>query len=103
MFVASNNMQAANKSIFSFFEGVRLTGDQRQALTALEAFMLGDEALVFVLRGYAGTGKTFLMLGLSRWIAGLGRHVFFTAPTGRAAKVLANRTGIAAGRLVSLQ
>lgn len=86
-------------SIFSFFEGVTLTDDQRTALTELEVFMLGDEAQVFILRGYAGTGKTFLMLGVSKWLSALGRHVFFTAPTGRAAKVLSNRTGAGAGTI----
>lgn len=92
-------MSTSFPSIFSFFEVAEPTADQRAALTALEQFILCDEAQVFILRGYAGTGKTFLMRGVGQWLAAIGRHIFFTAPTGRAAKVLANRTGKNAGTL----
>jgi hypothetical protein len=80
-------------SIFSHFSHVTLTGDQRAALAALEGFMNDPEKQVFILRGYAGTGKTFLMEGVAAWLQSLSRSVLFTAPTGRAAKVLQNRTG----------
>ena len=37
-----------------------LTNEQRQALLAFQNF-LAEDAGVFILRGYAGTGKTFLV------------------------------------------
>jgi len=80
-------------SIFHHFSKVKLTADQHQALCALEQFLTCKETHVFVLRGFAGTGKTFLMEGVAAWLRALDRSVLFTAPTGRAAKVLQNRTG----------
>jgi tRNA A37 threonylcarbamoyladenosine biosynthesis protein TsaE len=80
-------------SIFTHFKGVQLSADQHQALTALEAFLEDADAPIFVLQGYAGTGKTFLMQGVARWLQALERSVLFTAPTGRAAKVLQHSSG----------
>lgn len=42
---------------------------------------------VFVLNGYAGTGKTSLIGGVVKALVQLGIHVVLMAPTGRAAKV----------------
>lgn len=47
----------------------------------------------FVLRGYAGTGKTFMMRQLQQ---NYGYRVVFTAPTNKAAKVLASSVGAGA-------
>lgn len=80
-------------SIFTHFKGVQLSEDQHQALTALEAFLEDANAPIFVLQGYAGTGKTFLMQGVARWLQALERSILFTAPTGRAAKVLQHSSG----------
>ena len=43
----------------------------------------------FVLRGYAGTGKTSVVSALVRAMEGLKQPFCLLAPTGRAAKVLA--------------
>lgn len=45
-----------------------------------------------VIDGFAGTGKTSLMRAFCDTAADLGIHVILLAPTGRAAKVLANYT-----------
>lgn len=79
--------------IFDHFPGITLTPDQRAALEALQVFIAGGDARMFVLRGYAGTGKTFLMQGLAAWLQAQERVVLFVAPTNRAAKVLQFRTG----------
>ena len=42
----------------------------------------------FVLRGYAGTGKTSIMAALVQAMKELKQHIVLLAPTGRAAKVL---------------
>lgn len=80
-------------SLLTHFTGTSLTPDQRTALDQLETFITGVEAPIFVLRGYAGTGKTFLMQGVAAWLQAQQKAVFFAAPTNRAAKVLQHRTG----------
>lgn len=48
---------------------------------------------VFVLNGYAGTGKTSVTGALVRALKGVGIRSVLLAPTGRAAKVLAGHAG----------
>lgn len=51
---------------------------------------------VFLLKGYAGTGKTVVISSLVRAMKALRRRVVLMAPTGRAAKVLSNTSGFGA-------
>ena len=51
-----------------------------------------SDASVFILRGYAGTGKTTMVKVIADYIKQT-RNVMLMAPTGRAAKVLSVRTG----------
>lgn len=70
------------------------TGDQIIALDKLAFFMLNsDEQQVFVLKGYAGTGKTTLVSALIRYLDNIHTGYVLLAPTGRAAKVLASYSG----------
>ena len=56
---------------------------------ALGAFIVSREVRkAFILRGYAGTGKTSVMSALVRALEGLKQPCVLLAPTGRAAKVL---------------
>ncbi len=48
---------------------------------------------VFLLKGYAGTGKTSSLLSLVSYLKEYGHKYILLAPTGRAAKVLSNYTG----------
>ena len=58
-------------------------------LQALGAFIVSRDARkAFILRGYAGTGKTSVMSALVRALEGLKQPCVLLAPTGRAAKVL---------------
>ena len=50
----------------------------------------------FVLRGYAGTGKTSMVAALVRAMNGLKQACVLLAPTGRAAKVLSAYAGFPA-------
>ena len=69
------------------------TEDQDHALQLLSSFILErDIRKAFVLRGYAGTGKTTLMSTLPKVLLKYNRKVKFLAPTGRAAKVLSLST-----------
>jgi exodeoxyribonuclease-5 len=61
---------------------------------ALGAFIVSrEERKAFILRGYAGTGKTSVMSALVRALAGLKQPCVLLAPTGRAAKVLSRYSG----------
>lgn len=64
---------------------------------ALGAFLVSRDARkAFILRGYAGTGKTSVMSALVRALAGLKQPCVLLAPTGRAAKVLSRYSGFPA-------
>lgn len=55
--------------------------------------MSRDARKAFILRGYAGTGKTSVVSALVRALAGLKQPCVLLAPTGRAAKVLSRYSG----------
>ena len=70
------------------------TPDQDRALGLLTAFLTStDPEGAFILRGYAGTGKTSLIGALVRTLDTLKQKVVLLAPTGRAAKVFAAYAG----------
>ena len=63
-------------------------------LKALGSFIISRDARkAFILRGYAGTGKTSVMSALVRALEGLKQPCILLAPTGRAAKVLSRYSG----------
>ena len=62
---------------------------QGELLQLLAQFIISKkEQKAFVLRGYAGTGKTSIMAALVKALGELKQPVVLLAPTGRAAKVL---------------
>lgn len=52
--------------------------------------------LAYILRGYAGTGKTYVVSAVVKVLKRMGRDVVLLAPTGRAAKVLSQHAGFPA-------
>ncbi len=67
------------------------TNKQDRALRLLADFMLNkNENEVFLLKGYAGTGKTTIVGTLVKNISKAQQSVVLLAPTGRAAKVISN-------------
>jgi ATP-dependent exoDNAse (exonuclease V) alpha subunit len=65
------------------------TSDQDSLISNISEFLLsGTLNSVFVLKGYAGTGKTSVVSNLVRVLPALNAHCILLAPTGRAAKVL---------------
>ncbi|GIV43793.1 MAG: ATP-dependent exodeoxyribonuclease [Bacteroidia bacterium] len=82
-------------NIFDYFQHINLTNDQRNALEKIHAFLKSDER-VFILQGYAGSGKTTLLKGLVKYLNSLGKKYQLMAPTGRAAKVINQKTGFEA-------
>lgn len=70
-----------------------LTPHQAHVFARLQDFILRDSARVFILKGHAGTGKTTLMAGLIRWLDDQNIEHQLLASTGRAAKILTEKTG----------
>lgn len=68
------------------------TFGQAKLFTLMDTFLLDDspERPIFVLRGYAGTGKTTFVSALIKTLPKFSWKSVLLAPTGRAAKVMAN-------------
>lgn len=70
------------------------TEGQLTAMKHLSLFLLSEKPQpLYLLRGYAGTGKTTLVTTLVEVLPELGMRYVLLAPTGRAAKVLSSYTG----------
>lgn len=70
------------------------TAEQERAIACLSQFLLSPGTdRIFLLRGYAGTGKTSLMAALVRTLEQLQQKSVLLAPTGRAAKVFSLYAG----------
>lgn len=70
------------------------TAEQEDAIAGLSQFLLSPRTdRLFLLCGYAGTGKTSLMAALVRTLDRLQQKSVLLAPTGRAAKVFSLYAG----------
>ena len=78
-------------NIKSFFQ-ITLNKDQENVIKNLENFLESKDS-VFILKGYAGTGKTTLIKGLIDALKVENKKFVLCAPTGRASKILRNKTG----------
>ena len=74
-------------------EGIELTVDQDKVVEEfMEFFEYPMSRAIMVMRGAAGTGKTFMIRLLTWFLLRQGYKVALLAPTGRAAKVITKRT-----------
>ncbi|WP_268034742.1 ATP-dependent DNA helicase [Algoriphagus sp. PAP.12] len=82
------------RSNFPYFP----TSGQSEFFRKMDGFLAQtpDEKPTFVLRGYAGTGKTSVISALVQSLPKLQMRSLLLAPTGRAAKVMSNYSGRAA-------
>ena len=71
---------------------LQLYSQQQQALDAICEFLKSEDQ-VFILKGYAGTGKTTMIKAMLPILHSMGKQTVLMAPTGRAAKVLMTKTG----------
>lgn len=70
------------------------TNDQKAAVEGLAEFLLDMSAFsVFILTGYAGTGKTTLIGSVIKTLTEFNLKSLLLAPTGRAAKVISQYAG----------
>ena len=71
-----------------------VTLEQQQLIKKLVDFQITlHENPLFILKGYAGTGKTTLLSAFVNALNQLNKKTILLAPTGRAAKVFAQRSG----------
>ncbi len=65
------------------------TKEQKQLIIKLSEYItIIDNKSLFLLKGYAGTGKTTIVASLVKSLPTLGKRSVLLAPTGKAAKVL---------------
>lgn len=83
-------------------EVFQLTPNQQQVFDLLLDFIDNNEISVFILCGYAGTGKTTMMKEVIRVLEDKKCAFSLLASTGRAAKILSNATGHSASTIHSL-
>ena len=70
------------------------TAEQSEAIDRIGQFLVSrHDMAMFLLRGYAGTGKTTLVGALVKALVELNQPVVLMAPTGRAAKVFSSYAG----------
>jgi len=79
-------------STFNDFQHINLTNDQRKALEQIQEFLEGN-INIFILQGYAGSGKTMMIKGLVDYLNAEKKFFEVMAPTGRASKILRDKTG----------
>lgn len=70
-----------------------LTNGQQSAFNQFVRFLASDTCNIYILRGYAGTGKTTLVKTFIKELEDQERNYVLLASTGRAAKIMSNATG----------
>ena len=80
------------KSLKEFIESkdVTLSESQDEAIDKVSNFLSSDSHC-FVLKGYAGTGKTFIIALIKEYLDSIDYQTLIYTPTGRAAKVVGDR------------
>lgn len=86
--------------LFAAKKRIKLNDDQKRLCAELTKFLKSTTKRCFLLKGSAGTGKTFLIKLIAEYIeAKTQSQVALMAPTGRAALVLKRATGREAGTI----
>ncbi|MGK7936520.1 MAG: AAA family ATPase [Xenococcaceae cyanobacterium] len=67
---------------------LNLTTDQAEAIAKMKNFIVNSEEKFFRLTGYAGTGKSFTICQLIKWLRSAQYKVIAASPTNKAAKNL---------------
>lgn len=75
---------------------MELTPCQDNLFKDIASFLCSDDGDIFVVNGYAGTGKTTALAAVIGALRKIGIQSVLLAPTGRAAKVLSGMAGLSA-------
>ena len=67
------------------FIGYNLTASQRELVNQIEEFLKNDSEHVFILKGYAATGKELILKGLENYLRKIERGMSLVTPTNKAA------------------
>ena len=81
---------------------IDLIDSQKKVLKKMTDFVFDSDDRVFILKGYAGTGKTTLMRFLIEELKKRNQGFTLLSTTGRAAKILANHTDCQASTIHSM-
>lgn len=76
---------ALRKNVISY------TRDQETALREIAAFLSNDKGAIYILAGYAGTGKTTIAENIINYAQDLHKECLVTAPTNQAVKVIKDK------------
>lgn len=79
-------------SLSKYFSNEQLTQGQQELLIKLQDFLQKSNDSTFLLKGYAGTGKTHITAGITRYLMARNREFVILAPTGKAANVISKKT-----------
>lgn len=82
--------------------GISLIDSQKKVLKQMTDFVFESDDRIFILKGYAGTGKTTLMRFLIDELKKHEQSFTLLSTTGRAAKILANHTDCQASTIHSM-
>ena len=85
--------------LLSQYAGFELNADQKGFVRAMADFLNDESKRIFILQGCAGSGKTFLMQGVAKYLFSKKKKVSLIAPTGKAAKVLTKKSGFTASTI----
>ncbi|MBP2650516.1 MAG: hypothetical protein H6Q74_1341 [Firmicutes bacterium] len=72
---------------------ITYTTQQEAALKEIAAFLSERKESVYILSGYAGTGKTTIAENLVNYVQAINKECIITAPTNQAVKVLKEKFG----------
>ncbi len=81
---------------------MKLSDQQKEAFQDILRFLKDPTHQIFVLKGYAGSGKTSLLRGLGVYFQENNIPFRLAAPTGRAAKILSDKTACPASTIHKL-
>jgi tRNA A37 threonylcarbamoyladenosine biosynthesis protein TsaE len=72
---------------------IHYTSQQETAIREIAAFLSDNQESIYILSGYAGTGKTTIAENIVNYVQAIDRECIITAPTNQAVKVLKDKFG----------
>tara|TARA_S200000501_G_scaffold369475_1_gene409025 strand:+ start:13421 stop:14833 length:1413 start_codon:yes stop_codon:yes gene_type:complete len=83
-------MEETFSSIIFSDPAVKFNENQKLAITNINDFIYSSSGTICILKGYAGTGKTYIISKVVKNLWKIKKPVILLAPTGRSAKVLSS-------------